>query len=126
MKPTIGRIVLYHPRPQDRVNKLLISDGFARAAAPHEHVTHPAIVCFVHSDTHVNLAVFDSYGVPYSVRDVELAQGDTKPLDLYGWCEWMPYQKAVAAGEIHPTLHAGTNTPGMQNIVDVFTPDKGF
>lgn len=71
MKPSIGRIVHFHPRPG---------------------VTHAAIVTFVHSDTCVNLAVFDSNGGTEGKTSVQLvAPGQSKP-EFGFFCEWMPYQ----------------------------------
>lgn len=91
IQPTIGRVVLYHP-------------PFVADSGTNEK-THAAIVCHVWSDTCVNLAIFDSDGEPYSATSVFLFQGDgDRPGSQYA--EWMPYQKAVAAGQIAPTLHA--------------------
>ena len=71
VKPTIGRIVLFHPTAE---------------------VTQAAIVAYVHSDTLVNLAVFDSNGAPYGKTSVQLVQpGEPKP-EFGFYCEWMPYQ----------------------------------
>jgi hypothetical protein len=91
IKPTIGRIVLYHPE-------------FVPDTGTNEE-TFPAIVCAVHSDEYVNLAVFDSVGNHHPALTVRLIQdGDNRPAGAYA--EWMPYQKAVAAGTQPPTLHA--------------------
>lgn len=80
--PTIGRIVLYHP-------------AFAPDSGANER-TFPAIVCHVWSDTCVNLAVFDSNGVPSSQTSVFLYQGDgERPASQYA--EWIPYQLGQAA-----------------------------
>jgi hypothetical protein len=95
IKPTIGRIVWYHP-------------AFAADSGTNE-ATRAAIVCYVHSDTCVNLAIFDLDGSYHSKTEVELYQGDGgTPGSEYA--EWMPYQKSVAAGEISPTLHAKTES----------------
>jgi hypothetical protein len=72
IKPTIGRVVWYHPD------------------APH---TQPwaALVCFVHDEKTVNLTVFDDFGLGKAKLNVPLMQeGDDKPIGMY--CEWMPYQ----------------------------------
>lgn len=79
IKPTVGRVVLFHPSGKP-------------------NVTVPAIVCFVHSDKMVNLAAFDENGDKIAgTTSVSLIQdGDTPPSNGY-WCEWMEYQKGQAA-----------------------------
>jgi len=67
MKPTIGRIVLFHPTP-----------GITRAA----------IVAYVHSDTMVNVAVFDNNGETFGQTSVQLvAPGQPTP-EFGMYCEW--------------------------------------
>ncbi len=81
IKPSIGRVVWYHPSPSD----------------PGSHNPgdiHAAIIARVWSDTCINVAVFDSNGVAYSRTSVLLLQ----PVDEQetptggGYAEWMPYQ----------------------------------
>lgn len=69
----------------------------------------PAIVTRVWSDTCVNLTVFRDNVAPLMVSSVSYDDGPERP----AWCgwRWMPYQKAVAAGEIKPTLHATPVSP---------------
>ncbi len=94
IKPTVGRIVHYHPDPFDN-----IAPGIPGGAPL------AAIIATVWSDTCVNLAVFDANGVSCSRTSVLLWQeGNARPSNSF--CEWMPYQKQVAAGEIPPVLHA--------------------
>ena len=91
IKPTVGRIALYHP-------------PFEADSGTNER-TYAAIICHVWSDTCVNLAVFDNNGVASSQTSVFLYQGDdgtVRPSSQY--CEWMPYQKAVAEGMIPPMI----------------------
>jgi hypothetical protein len=92
IKPTVGRVVWYQPDSAERIK-----------GEPHDQVC-AAIITYVWSDTMVNLMVMTPNGVPYGVTSVALVQEGAK----YGgrWCTWMPYQKAVAKGEIAPTLHA--------------------
>lgn len=82
IKPTIGRVVWYWS---------------AAAAWQHPDAQpNPALVTFIHSDDCVNLAVFDQSGDHKPVTTVVLWQGDgERPLGEH--CEWMPYQKTVAA-----------------------------
>jgi hypothetical protein len=81
IKPSIGRVVLYWDRSPDR---------------PAQSQAHAALVSYVHSDTMVNLSVFDAEGHPFSKTSVRLLQdNDEAPNGPY--CEWMPYQKGQAA-----------------------------
>ena len=94
IKPTVGRVVWYYPP-----NYLPGSDPGQPLAA---------IVACVWSDTCVNLAIFDADGRPMAdpPTSVLLVQeGNPRP-DGGNFCEWMPYQKAVASGSIPPVLHA--------------------
>lgn len=80
IKPTIGRVVWFHPLNAD------------------PKITHAAIVCHVWSDTCVNLHVFDSNGGSYAETSVFLWQGeDAAPRPSSKFAEWMPYQKGQAA-----------------------------
>ena len=90
IKPTIGRVVLFHP-----------------AGAEPNAQPWPALICHVYSDTSINVGGFDKRGRPFGETEVELVQdsGHGVPSEK-SWCEWMPYQKAVAEGKLAPTLHA--------------------
>lgn len=80
IRPTIGRIVWYWREP-----------NHAADAQP-----EAAIVTHVHTDSLVNLAVFDRDGGACGVRLVVLRQpGEGVPAVSY--CEWMPYQQGQAA-----------------------------
>jgi hypothetical protein len=73
--PTIGRVVWFH-----------------EAFEP-DTVEQPkaAIVCYVHNDRLVNLAVFEPHGGTGARTSVPLRQeGDVAPSGPF--CEWMPYQ----------------------------------
>lgn len=96
--PTVGRIVWYHPCGADTV---------AKYPSPGGQVIHAAVIVHIWGDSCVNLMVFDSVGMPYTVEDVILRQEDSGPQSFLGrYAEWMPYQKAAAAGTQAPTLHA--------------------
>lgn len=74
IKPTIGRVVLYKfDTSEDR---------------------WPALVCFVHSDTLINIGGFDHQCNAFGKSSVTLAQD--RPAEI-GEAEWMPYQKGQAA-----------------------------
>lgn len=85
IKPTVGRVVHYHPGP-DRENIPGCSGDQPLAA----------IVAHVWSDTWVNLAVFDANGNSHSRTSVFLVQ-DGMPAPGAQYAEWMPYQKGQAA-----------------------------
>ena len=79
IKPTIGRVVWFH----------------AHTSTPDQQ-PNAALIAYVHSDTLVNLAVFDANGFPTAESSVLLYQGDT-PRPVGRYCEWMPYQQGQAA-----------------------------
>lgn len=95
IKPTVGRVVLFWP-----------STSFDR----HEfHVNGPqpcaATVAYVWNDEMVNLSVTDHNGRHHAVTSVSLVQDEQAKPEGGRYCEWMPYQKQVAAGAIAPNLH---------------------
>ncbi len=91
IKPTVGRVVWYYPPGKSHTEQPLA-----------------ALITYVHSDTMINVAFFNANGQSFGDTSVVLLQDD----DSYGnpgggsWARWMPYQKAVAAGALTPTLHA--------------------
>lgn len=88
IKPTVGRVVWYTPAKDDY--------GRAQFACSFEQPL-AAIIAHVHSDSMVNLTVFDANGASHGVCSVDLIQdGQPKP-DHGRYCEWMPYQKGQAA-----------------------------
>lgn len=79
MKPSIGRVVWYYP------------------AAHGDSQPWPALICFVSSDTLVNLGGFRSDGTPFDACNVPLFLPDA-PLPEQGpYCTWMPYQVSAAS-----------------------------
>ncbi|MBU3577496.1 hypothetical protein [Polynucleobacter sp. UK-Kesae-W10] len=85
--PTVGRIVWFTPADHDGIGQL---NGQPLAA----------IVAGVHSDTSVNLAVFDAYGNTQQRSSVRLVQpGEDKP-DGGSYASWMPYQVKSAGIEL--------------------------
>lgn len=97
--PTVGRIVYFFAT---------VNPGWG----DHGDVTTPraAIVAKVYDDGSLNLLVIDRNGAPHPVVAVELVQDGEKPTGTW-WCEWMPYQRAVAAGQIPATQHATPQKP---------------
>jgi hypothetical protein len=93
IKPTVGRIVLFHPSTYDDLHRQL------ETYTPAGETAQPmaAIVTYVWSDTMVNLHVFDYAGNGYPVTSVQLVQpGDAAPGDN-AYCYWMAYQLGQAA-----------------------------
>lgn len=77
MKPTLGRPVLFYLAP---------------ATAEPAPAAKAAIIAHVHSDTMVNLAVFDANGLQFGVTSVQLVQpGQPRP-EFGNFCEWTPHQ----------------------------------
>lgn len=89
--PTIGRIVLFR----------LDAESQEQAA----------IICNVHSDSCVNLAIFDGNGkpMPSPPTSVTLVQPGADVPEAGYYCQWMDYQieKAASEGEAD---EAGTDT----------------
>ena len=85
IKPTVGRVVHFVPAPHDE--------------ALFGHGVCAAIVAYVHSDTMVNLAVFDPNGGSHSRTSVFLEQDESvDPGGRHGsYCRWMQYQIGQAA-----------------------------
>lgn len=79
IKPTVGRVVWYR------------NPNFKSGDQP-----WAAIVCYVHSDTIVNLSVFDENGLSKAKTSVTLYQGTDERPEL-PYAEWMPYQQGQAA-----------------------------
>ena len=80
IKPTIGRVVwFYETNEQQKISQ-----------------ANAALVCFVHSDKLVNLAVFSKDGSPSPYTSVTLVQeGEAAPKGMFA--TWMPYQIGQAA-----------------------------
>jgi hypothetical protein len=93
--PSIGRVVWFTPAKT--------ADGRGDAKQP-----YAAIVVYVHGERSVNLVVFDHIGRPHPRLNVQLLQDADEPRDTdgEGYASWMPYQKAVAAGELPAVAHA--------------------
>ncbi len=84
IKPSIGRVVWFHPARADRI-----------AGQPNDQPC-AALVTYVWGDRMVNLMATTPNGVPYGVTSVTLVQdGDATPIERYA--TWMPYQKGQAA-----------------------------
>lgn len=88
IKPTVGRVVWFHP------STVIGSTDFSPPAAGQPLA---AIVAAVLATGELNLTVFDAVGNPHSQTLVPLVQeGEDVPANGY-YAEWMPYQKGQAA-----------------------------
>jgi hypothetical protein len=77
--PTIGRVVLVH--------------------IPESSQPWPALICYVHSDTIINVGGFSTGGAPFQRNYLPLEGGDESLRDqTKEYAYWMPYQKKVAGG----------------------------
>lgn len=77
IRPTIGRVVWYWP------------------TADESEQPFDAHVCYVWSETNINVGGFDANGNPFAATSVQLIQGDEIPTSRH--CRWMPFQKGQAA-----------------------------
>jgi hypothetical protein len=84
IKPTIGRVVWFQP--------------FKPADQPLRDQPYPALICYVHSDTCINVGYFNEGGTAGSACSVTLVQegDDISGLTSGGFAEWMPYQVGQA------------------------------
>lgn len=90
IKPIVGRSILFRPIDEDEGDE------------------HAAIIAFVHDDNHVNLAIFDSNGLPYNRQNVYLNQ---EPDDTVyrGQAYCLIYQHGQAAKTIEIDLESTKN-----------------
>ncbi|UZE51894.1 hypothetical protein ONR75_15795 [Rhodopseudomonas sp. P2A-2r] len=82
--PTTGRVVLYFPSEEDRMEGM---DVLTEAPCT-------ALVAFVHSDTSINLVVFDHCGQEFQRHKVPI---NIERFTGLPRAEWMPYQVGKAA-----------------------------
>jgi hypothetical protein len=89
IKPTVGRVMWYHPG--DYANDLdLVQYDKAQPMAAH--------VAYVWNDHMVNLLVIDHKGAAHQRKSVPIVQeGSPYTVGRSPYCEWMPYQKGQAA-----------------------------
>ena len=93
IKPTVGRVIQYWPHVS----------WIGRVLSPAQ--PFKADVVFVHEDGRINVAGFDHMGKAFADEGIEIWDGEgVKPASAHA--QWMPYQKAVAAGEIPAVKHA--------------------
>ena len=100
--PTVGRVVYFRPGNGAR-SRMHIRPGNL-TGGPEQPCR--ADIVYVWNDRNIAVNVDDHEGQRHYFSPVVLIQDGEKPPKGLSYCEWMPYQKAVAKGEIAPTLHA--------------------
>jgi hypothetical protein len=90
MKLSVGRVVWYYP------------------PAHGDSQPWPALICFVSSDTLVNIGGFRSDGTPFDACNVQLFLPEAAPQEG-PHCTWMPYQ--VSADQQAKQAQAGVSAP---------------
>lgn len=87
IKPTVGRVVLFHPNGLDAATHPIVNSQ-----------PHAALIAYVHSDTLINVSAFDANGVQYGVTNVRLLQDSETASDRGpAYAEFMAFQKGQAA-----------------------------
>ncbi len=79
IRPTIGRVVWFYKSVEPGLHKGPLA----------------AHVCYVHSDSLVNLMVITENGEPSAETSVTLVQ-ENGEVPTFSYCTWMPYQKGQA------------------------------
>jgi hypothetical protein len=90
IKPTVGRVVWFWPNKPGN-----------------EHVQpQAAMIAHVWGDTCVNLAIFDSNGVPIPKppTSIHLVQEGEQVPEMGYYCSWMPFQVGQAKIQTNPTI----------------------
>lgn len=99
IKPTVGRVVWFYPDPRS---------GDSGFQPPDNGKPLAAVIAYVHSDTMVNLAVFDANGVSHNRTSVYLVHDtDNNPYAGH-YCTWMPFQRGQAKAQ-----DAAASTPAQ-------------
>jgi hypothetical protein len=92
IKPTIGRQVWHWQQGSN-------------PQGPYEQ-PEAATIVYVCDDSIVNLQVINHEGHARREMSVRLRQDEAPGTLALPYCEWMPYQKAVASGATPPAVHA--------------------
>ncbi|MDH1341837.1 hypothetical protein [Ectopseudomonas oleovorans] len=87
--PTVGRVLHFFPTVDYMASR---KQAFNNPAQP-----LAAVIAYVHSDTMVNLTVWDQNGEQFSVCSVPLVQEGSDVIVGSFYAQWMPYQKGQAA-----------------------------
>lgn len=101
IKPTIGRVILFHPNKKSEM-------------------VFPALVCFVHNDALINVGGFDNNGNSFGATSVPLLQDGDEAPDFGAYATWMPYQlgQAKKTEELEKKWNA-VEKPSLPELPDV-------
>lgn len=86
--PTVGRVLHFIPTADYMASRHLAFSDHSQPLA--------AVIAYVHSDTMVNLTVWDQNGTQFGVCSVPLVQEGARSGGSF-YAEWMQYQKGQAA-----------------------------
>lgn len=110
--PTVGRVLHFIPTVEYMAGRNL---AFGNPLQP-----LAAMITYVHSDTMVNLTVWDQNGVQFSVCSVPLVQENPLALAGSSFCaQWMPFQKGQAAKTELAESALGLATQAFDQLVKV-------
>ena len=90
--PTVGRVVWFYNNGQ-------------------QEEPNAAIVCAVHSNTCVNLSIFEASGHSCAMQSVILVQPDDPVPVNQPHCTWMPYQIGQAKAQAENSLSEENSNP---------------
>tara|TARA_R110000868_G_scaffold410347_3_gene698111 strand:+ start:24805 stop:25545 length:741 start_codon:yes stop_codon:yes gene_type:complete len=88
IKPTVGRVLHFFPTAQYMAGRKLAFGDPSQPLA--------AVIAYVHSDTMVNLTVWDQNSLQFDVCSVPLVQEGARSGGSF-YAAWMDYQKGQAA-----------------------------
>lgn len=92
--PSVGRILHYIPGYGEHLNWEDQSQPL------------PCQIIKVHRNQMVDVAVTDQEAKIHLRKEIPIINDSNDPVPSHGYCQWMPYQKAVAAGETAAVRHA--------------------
>lgn len=96
ISPTVGRVLLYWPNPEDLSEPTPLVQYPAESGAKPQPFSAECV--YVTNDRLVNIAASDHAGERFIRLDVPLMQpGDPVPTTDGGYCAWMEYQIGQAA-----------------------------
>lgn len=109
--PTVGRVLHFIPTVDYMASR---KQAFGNPAQP-----LAAMITYVHSDTMVNLTVWDQNGEQFGVCSVPLVQEGCDMIVGSFYAQWMPYQKGQAAKNELAESALGLATQAFDQLVKV-------
>jgi hypothetical protein len=108
--PTVGRVLHFIPTADYMASRKQAFNHPAPLAA---------VIAYVHSDTMVNLTVWDQNGEQFSVCSVPLVQEGCNMIVGSFYAQWMPYQKGQAAKTELAESALGLATQAFDQLVKI-------